>query len=226
GFVKVDNLRSAGIVSRMGAVKKGDKYFLGFPVFRKRGVRKPVTIQRRIDVKAEYQETMAHYHEYDLWPIMDGFSHFQGLTDECLVAKLSCGSSSMKVWDNSHHFDRMVDSLPVAYRVLGAVVGVARHVVPMPKVPKKGEVLRVWTVYDVMTKTGCENEVRGLMAQVNNMALERGIDYVVVVMDGQEPELAWLKRASIMPLGYNLFVKEYQPVPALEGKTYYDVRYL
>lgn len=226
GFVKEDNITSASIITRSGTVRKGDKFFLAFPVYRRRYVSREVACARRVDMAEEYAEASRHYRDADLMPIMDDYSHVQALADECLVAKLTSGSSSMKIWDISHHMDWSVLHMPRKYEVLGSAVNALGKVIPLPKIPIAGTAFKVWNIYDVITPHSSREEVRALLAHANNIALDHGIPYLIVSVDGQSTELDWLRRASIMPLKYNLFVREYKSIPPLDGKTYYDIRYI
>jgi hypothetical protein len=58
------------------------------------------------------------------------------------------------------------------------------------------------------------------------MAVDHGIDYLIVAVDEEQAELAWLRHMAVMSLNYKVMVKEYRPVPALVGKTYLDPRWL
>jgi len=142
------------------------------------------------------------------------------------VARLECGESSLKLWDVSRHYTRRVAAMPRAYELAGSVLRGLSRFFPLPKVPAPGEAINVWNVLDLVTRRGREDEVKSLLAQANNMAVDHGIDYLIVAVDAEQAELAWLRRMAVMSLDYKVMVKEYQPVPALAGKTYLDPRWL
>ncbi|MEA4882411.1 MAG: hypothetical protein VB144_01905 [Clostridia bacterium] len=236
GLIKDDNSRSESISQRMGATRRGGKKFLVFPAFRRRAVTLSVEISSSVDAAQEYRVLEEHYADYEAWPMARDFAHMQSLYDDCLLAKLQCGGSSLKIWDVSHHYTRRVAAMPPGLTAFGTVMRGIGHVIPVPKVPRPGEEIRVWNVIDVMAERGTDGrrghsckrqaELRALLATANNMALEHKVDHLIVATDDEEPELAWLRRASILPLSYNIMVKEYRPVPGLAGKTYLDPRYL
>ncbi len=226
GLIKEDNSRSYSIAARMGAEARGEKRFLTIPTFRRRRAPREVQIARKIDARQEYGVLSAHYADCNLLPIVDDFEHMQDLYGHYLVARLECGESSLKLWDASSHYTRRVAAMPRSYELAGSVLrGLARFI-PLPKVPAPGEAINVWNVLDLVTRRGREDEVKSLLAQANNMAVDHGVDYLIVAVDAEQAELAWLRRMSVMSLNYKVMVKEYRPVPALVGKTYFDPRWL
>ncbi len=226
GLIKEDNNRSYSIAARMGAEVRGGKRFFTIPTYRRRRAPREVIAERRIDARQEYVSLKAHYADYNLLPIVDDYEHMQDLYDQCLVARLSCGESSLKLWDVSHHYTRRVSAMPRAYELAGSVLRKLSRFIPLPKIPAPGEVISVWNVLDIITSRGRENEMRALLAQANNMAIDHGVDYLIVAVDAEQPELAWLRRGAVTSLNYKVMVKEYNPVPSLVGKSYLDPRWL
>lgn len=226
GLIKEDNSRSYSIAARMGAESRGGKRFFTIPTYRRRRMSREVQATRRIDARQEYRALSAHYADYNLLPIVDDFEHAQDLYDHYLAARLDCGESSLKLWDVSRHYTRRVSAMPRAYELAGSVLRSLSRFIPLPKIPAPGQAINVWNVLDIMTARGREDEVRALLAKANNMALDHGVDYLIVAVDADQPELAWLRRSAVTSLNYKVMVKEYQPVPALAGKSYLDPRWL
>lgn len=226
GLIKEDNSRSYSIARRMGAEARGERLFFTVPTYRRRKPSREVKATRRIDAQQEYVALSAHYSGCNLLPIVSDFEHMQDLYDNYLMARLECGASSLKLWDVSRHYTRRVAAMPRAYEFAGSVLRGLSHLIPLPKVPSPGETVNVWNVLDVMTRRGHENDVRAMLAQANNMAVDHGIDYLIIAADAEQTELAWLRRMAIMSLRYKVMVKEYRPVPALAGNTYLDPRWL
>jgi len=226
GLIKEDNSRSYSIAQRMGARACGERRFFTIPTFRRRRPLREVKVARRIDARQEYTDLRAHYADFNLLPAVNDFDHMQSLYDHYLVARLECEESSLKLWDISRHYTRRVAAMPRAYELAGSVLRGLSRFIPLPRVPAPGEAINVWNVLDVVTRRGREDEVKSLLAQANNMAVDHGIDYLIVAVDAEQAELAWLRRMAIMSLNYKVMVKEYQPAPALVGKTYLDPRWL
>ncbi len=226
GLIKEDNSRSYSIATRMGAEARGEKRFYTIPTFRRKRPLQEVKAARRIDARQEYTALSTHYADFSLLPIVDDFDHAQSLYDHYLVARLECGESSLKLWDVSRHYTRRVAAMPRAYELAGSMLRGLARLVPLPKIPAPGEAINVWNVLDLVTRRGREEEVRSLLAQANNMAVDHGIDYLIVAVDAEQAELAWLRHMAVMSLNYKVMVKEYRPVPALVGKTYLDPRWL
>lgn len=227
GLIKEDNSRSYSIATRMGATPRGEKRFLTFPVFRRIRVSREVQTISHVDAMEEHLAAAKHYDgPYQLWPIMDDFSYMQGLLDKYLVTKMECGSSSLKIWDSSLNCAYRVSAMPRPFEILGTVLRAASHLVPLPKIPMLSQKLRIWNVYDIITRPGQRSEAQALIAKANNLALEHGVDFLIITVDAEEEELRWLRRRCLMPLDYKLMVKEYNPVPEFFGKTYFDPRYL
>ena len=157
------------------------------------------------------------------WPLPDVASHgrFQlhaNPARQLLVAKLECGSSSLKIWDSSRSCAYRISDMPRFFEILGAIVRGVGRAIPLPKIPAPGESLRIWSIYDIMTGPDLRHEAQALIARANNLALEHGVDYLIIAVDAGEEELQWIRRSCIMPLKYRVMVKEYSPVPGLQAK--------
>lgn len=227
GLIKEDNSRSYSIATRMGATPRGEKHFFTSPVFRRMRVAREVRTTSQVDATKEHLAAARHYDgPYQMWPVMDDFSYMQTLLDNYLVAKLECGSSSLKIWDSSRSCAYRISDMPRFFEILGAIVRGVGRAIPLPKIPAPGESLRIWSIYDIMTGPDLRHEAQALIARANNLALEHGVDYLIIAVDAGEEELQWIRRSCIMPLKYRVMVKEYSPVPELAGKTYFDPRYL
>lgn len=227
GLIKEDNSRSYSIATRMGATPRGEKHFLTFPVFRRMKVARQVRATSRVDAVEEHLAAARYYDgPYKLWPVMDDFGYMQTVLDKYLVAKLECGSSSLKIWNSSRSCAYRISDMPRYFEILGAILRGVGRLIPLPKIPAPSQSLRIWSVYDIMTSPGLRHETQALIAKANNLALENGVDYLIITVDAGEEELQWIRRSCIMPLNYRVMVKEYSPVPELAGKTYFDPRYL
>ncbi len=228
GLIKEDNSRSYSIATRMGATPRGEKHFLTFPVFRRIRVSREVQTISHVDAVDEHLAAAKHYDgPYQLWPIMDDFSYMQGLLDKYLVAKMECGSSSLKIWDSSLNCAYRVSAMPRPFEILGTVLRAASHLVPLPKIPhaqpKAAYLERVryhHTPGPAQRGAGADRKGKQLSFGT------RGVDFLIITVDAEEDELRWLRRRCLMPLDYKLMVKEYNPVPEFFGKTYFDPRYL
>ena len=131
------------------------------------------------------------------------------------------------VWDNHDILGEVVERIPTGLRVAGAVM----RVVPfarLPHVPRPGEQLRSWYIYDAFASR--PDLARDLYRHLAGVARAEGIDYLYIVhIDSQRPWVeavrADLPRAFAPVIPYVLFAgwDREEPFPTLE-RVYVDIR--
>jgi len=222
GLVKEDN-PAASMYYRAGTQKRGTRTFWSLPVYRRRAVPPEVSMRRGIDAVADYQEAACWYREYDLWPILPDPGILQPLADRYLHAEITCGGASLKIWDGTGDYDRIVTAAPWFYDALRPVANLVRPVIPVPKIPCAGQPLRTWYIYDVRLPTG-SRALRSMLAAANNLALAEKVDFLILTASAGEPEIAAGGRGSLATLRYHLLIIEYEPVPELSPRVFLDIR--
>ena len=223
GLVKEDNARSLGIAMRLGATPRGEKKFITQPVVRRMAVRKQVQVAQDIDPLQDRARLEIHYKDHHLWPAMDDWDLLKRTYDNCVVAQLTCGRASVKLWDLSKEASQRVIKMPRTYEIAGHITRVLERLLPIPHIPKLGEEVRTWFAVDVIGGNS-PAELNAVMAQANNMARDAGAHYLIAAVDTGDPESRMLRPSPLPPLRYKVMVLDYRPVPGLRGATYLDPR--
>ena len=112
---------------------------------------------------------------------------------------------------------------PFIYDLARPLADAVRRVFPVPRIPRVGQPLRTWYLYDLRLPGG-SRQLQPLLAAANNLALENGVDFLIMSASEGEPELAAGGRGSLATLHYSLVIKEYRPVPEISTKTFLDIR--
>lgn len=222
GLVKEDN-PAASIYQRMETRTRGIRTFWTLPVYRRRQVPAGVRIRSSIDAGADYQEAARWYRDYDLWPVLADPSVLQPTVDRYLRAEITHADSSLKIWDSTVDYERIVSAAPFIYDLARPVADAVRTIFPVPRIPRVGQPLRTWYLYDCRLPGG-SRQLRPLLDAANNLALENGVDFLILSASEGEADLAAGGRGSLATLHYMLSVKEYRPVPEISHKTFLDIR--
>ncbi|MGE5549459.1 MAG: N-acetyltransferase family protein [Bacteroidota bacterium] len=222
GLVKEDNPANS-IYLRMGCKKLGARLFWTLPVYRRQPVPDGLAVRKHIDAAADYREAVQWYQGYDLWPVIPDPSILQPLLDRYLHAELSYEGATLKIWDGTLDYERIVTAGPRIYEVIRPVADAIRPLIPVPRIPRVGQPLRTWYLYDLRLPNGVRS-LRPLLAAANNLALEHGVDFLIVSASAGEPELAPAGRGALVRLKYDLVIKEYEPVPEISDRFFLDIR--
>lgn len=222
GLVKEDN-PAASIYQRMGTKKRGERIFWTLPVYRRRSLREKVILRDWIDAAADYQEAARWYDTHDFWPLIPDPAVLQPLTDHYVHAELGCAGATLKIWDGTVDYERIVTACPRIFDLVRPVVDAIRPLVPVPRIPRVNQPLRTWYLYDLRLPSGTR-ALRPLLAAANNLALEHKIDFLIFTASKGEPELFPAGRGALIRLKYDLMIKEYEPIPEVSDRVFLDIR--
>jgi hypothetical protein len=223
GLVKEDN-PTISIYYRMGAQKKGERVFWTLPVYRKKRVPAGVEIHDTRDAAEDYRSAADWYCNYDLWPLLSPSELHPSIYSRCLRAEISYQGASLKIWDSTRDFQRVVASAPWTYNWMRPIARAIARIMPVPRIPNMGDRLRTWQLYDMRLPSGLRG-CSSLLAAANNLALAEGIDFLVVSASPGEKELATTGRGSLATMRYHILAKEYVPLPSFSDRTYFDIRF-
>lgn len=223
GLVKEDNPTNS-IYYRVGAQEKGERVFWTLPVYRKKRVPPGVEIHDSTDAAEDYRSAADWYRNYDLWPLLSSSELHPSIYNRCLRAEVSYQGASLKIWDNTRDFQRIVVSAPWTYNWMRPIAKAVAGIVPVPRIPRIGSRLRTWQLYDLRLPAG-EPSCRSLLAAANNLALAEGIDFLVVSASSGEKELAAAGRGSLATMRYRILAKAYAPLPNFSDRIYFDIRF-
>ncbi len=225
GHVKSDNNRAISIYDRVGTRTEGTRRFFTLPVFHKMPADLDVQIDTKIDAIQDYHEMEQVFADHDMWPLMDNPALRQESYDKYLCAKISKGSTSCKIWDVSHEYDRIVMGVPRLYRTIRPLCNALGKIIALPKIPASGDSIKIWSLFDLVLPEG-ESPVP-LLRTANNMALKAKVDYLVVSVDlAQGSHMLAAGRGALASLDFHLFISDLEGKQAVKSPTYYDIRYL
>lgn len=144
------------------------------------------------------------------------------------VFKSAAGSSCASVWNNAGIMSEVVDRLPVALSLAGAVLRLPLvRRLPVPRIPARGERIRSWYIFDFHADN--EAAARGLVAGLGAEAAAAGIDFLYLIHHADQE---WIEavRADVPRLFAPVIPycvvggagDKVTPVPI--GRPYVDVR--
>jgi len=223
GLVKQDNPASS-IYHRMGAHTKSEFVFWTLPVYHKKRVPAGVEIYDTRDAIEDYRSAADWYRNYDLWPLLSPSELHPSIYNRCMRAEISYQGASLKIWDNSRDFQRVVVSTPWTYNWIRPIARAVAGIIPVPRIPEIGSRVRTWQLYDMRLPAGVR-DCSSLLAAANNLALSEGIDFLIVSASSGEKELVTAAKGSLATMRYHIIVKEYVPLPSFSDRTYFDIRF-
>jgi GNAT superfamily N-acetyltransferase len=133
---------------------------------------------------------------YDLMPLV-GVSRQSALEEQRspMVGLFAVGDPprvAANVWDPTPLAAKVVDRVPTLLR-LGGLLGPLRTILRLPKIPRPGETLRIWEVFDVWQHVlGNGKALTSFCEALQAMAFERGIALLAFHLDPADPICAAL----------------------------------
>ena len=222
GVVKSDNDRAMSIYERAGARRCGTWRLSTLPVVRTRKEARGVVVETTIDAVADQAEVGAAFGGMDLFPADTPPGGWQWVYDRFVRARVRWGGASCKIWDATAECERIVVDLPLGYRLIRPLTTFASRFLPMPRIPAAGAMVTSWIVYDLILPP--RTSPAPMLSAVRNLALEHGIDYVVVAANCDDWAMRQISRQAIATLDYLLVVKDLDGRHTLAGSPYFDIR--
>jgi len=228
GYVKADNERTLGLLHKFGAKKVDEKEFLTMPVHarfsRDQARVSQVLLTRTIDPQREAAILREKYGNLDFFSEISQSADLMQQRQDYLFGKLSYEKSSVKIWDTNAEYTQRVLNMPLVYKVLRPAVHAASKIVSLPRIPRLGDEIRVWQLYDLILDQ--PDHLFYLLERARLAAKENNIDYLVICMstgDGgyeQAASKAWVR------LKYHVIFVPMTELPMPKAPTYFDVSYL
>ena len=228
GYVKEDNERSLGILTKYGAQAVETKEFLTMPVHasfcRDRAQVNKVDIERTINADRENIILHSNFGTLDLFPDLSQSSFAATQRERYMFGKFSYGKSAVKVWDTNDEYSQRVLNMPVLYKVARPVFSAGSRVFSLPRIPRLGDEIRVWQLYDLILNQ--PGDLSYLLEKARLAARENGVDYLVICMNSRDQEYEQISRKAWVRLKYHLFFLPLTELPLPQEPTYFDVTYL
>ncbi|HKM42604.1 MAG TPA: hypothetical protein VJZ70_01265 [Limnochordia bacterium] len=228
GYVKEDNVRSMTILQKYGAQDVEQKVFLTMPVHAsfckdRNGVNQ-VDLARTIDLELERRILEDHFGSLDLFSEPTEATFPTREREQYMFGKFTYGKSALKVWDTNAEYSQRVLNIPLLYKVARPVFKAASRVVALPRIPRLGDEIKVWQLYDLILDQ--PDDLSYLLERVRLAAIENGIDYLVICMNEKDAGFEQIAKKAWVRLKYHLFFVPMEELPLPQGPTYFDVSYL
>ena len=227
GYIKEDNARSLGIILRSGPTVAEDRDFLTIPVhraFARKFDENQLTVERAIDAVENLTKLHTACNGQDLLPLADNPELMQHLQDTYLHARISVRGSSVKIWDSTADYTHRVVSTPWYYQAARPVFNAVSQCLPLPHIPRPGEEIREWFLYDFLIEQ--PEDLPVLLEKARQLAVANRIDYLITCLSQREAVYPALSRLAWVKLKYHLMFFPVADVAAPVEPTYFDVRYL
>lgn len=229
GYVKEDNERSMGIITRFGAKIVESKDFLTMPVhapfcLRRKEVAK-VTFAADPNEEQDWQATAASFGSQDLFPDRSQREATREQRERYLLGRFNYQGSAVKVWDTSEEYTNRVLNIPRLFKAIRPIFRIGSKVLPLPHIPNLGEEIKVWQLFDLILDK--PEDLNPLLEKVRQAAVTRGIHYLVIALSPEDKDYQQIAKKAWVRPRYNLFampLKEHIPLP--HPPTYLDVSYL
>jgi hypothetical protein len=139
------------------------------------------------------------------------------------VASFAVEGAGCSVWTNAELLAEEVVRLPLPLRVLARLGAAVRPLVRFPEVPKPGETVRSWFLYDLYATSA--DALGQLLDAVNDAALERDRVVLYLLLQDTDPLLEWARAARRLAFSfpYRLLARGSR-VPHPGDRVYLDIR--
>lgn len=228
GYVKEDNERSLGILKKYGAQALETKEFLTIPVHasfcKDRAAVNKVHFADILDWEEEMAILQKSFGTLDLFPELSQSALLMAQRDRYLFGKFSYGKSAIKIWDTNADYSQRVLNMPLLYKVARPVFAVGSRFLSLPNIPKLGDEIRVWQLYDLIVDQ--PSDLNCILERVRQAAQENNIDYLVICLNLQDSGYEQIAKKAWVRLKYLLAFLPVTELPSPEGPTYFDVSYL
>lgn len=228
GYVKEDNERSLAVLRKFGAQAVETKEFLTMPVHawfsKNRGEVDKVHFAPAIDPGSEGDILRDAFGSLDLFTDPYRSTYLSTLRERYTFGKFTYGKSSIKAWDTNAEYSQRVLNMPWYYKAARPVFRVGSAIVPLPKIPKLGDDIRVWQLHDLILDK--PEDLSFILERARLEAVQNHIDYLVICMNERDPGYELISRKAWVKLKYLLIFVPMTELETPREPTYFDVTFL
>lgn len=127
------------------------------------------------------------------------------------------------IWTNEEILAEQVLRLPTRLSMLRFAQQLFSPILRLPNIPKIGETIKSWFLFDLFAKD--EHSLRQILAAVNEQALDKGKDFLYVLLYNNDPLTAMIKQTGIkyFTIPY-IFMANGDHIPGIQDRLYVDIR--
>ena len=224
-YTVAGNQPAMALATTLGTEAAGYAYLV-YPAYRRLAVERPVLPASLAEVHAEMLRVEG---PFDLYfdPLGEGRTGGHVASWRCGAGRSRAGCSA---WSNRGILGEVVEALPLPVALLGSALRAVRAQGPgrlrLPRIPRIGEELRSWYLFDLYSTDA--DAARDLLRAVAAEAIERGVEWLHVPLASTDERLRALREdvprvfSPIVP--YRMIVHEPGAAGAPVRRPYLDVR--
>jgi hypothetical protein len=111
-------------------------------------------------------------------------------------------------WDWGQIMKITMKARSLKMRMMGSLIDIARNFRPMPRIPRPGDTLKQWCLTPIGFKNS--SHLRWLIRDLNNLALQRGIEQIFCICERDHALLNSMKGFIHVDTAMHLYVKPFQ----------------
>ncbi len=218
------NEAAMALASSLGTDAAGYSYLV-YPAYRRLAVRRPVLPASLAEIHAEMLRVEGPF-DLSFDPLGEGRTDGHVASWRCGAGRSRAGCSA---WSNQGILGEVVEALPLPVAWMGTALRAVRAQGPgrlrLPRIPRIGEELRSWYLFDLYSTDTAA--ARDLLRAVAAEAIERGVEWLHVPLASTDDRLHALRadvpRAFSPVVPYRMIVHAPATVPPIRS-PYLDVR--
>jgi len=219
-LVAAQNIRALKLIKRdyEPRVMIPFKYLVN-PVYKKRRVRGTVaeaSLEETHEVYLKYNPDLDFACSLDRERLMGYVKSFR--------LESSSGEAGCSVWSNKDILGERIERIPKKYLRLQQVLKLISPIMKTPHIPRPGEILDSWYVFDFYASTPAS--ARELFLQTNNAALGYGRKYLYLPIQEDQDFFPVMKRCcwKFSPVIDYFILANGQELPRTRARIYIDIR--
>ena len=141
---------------------------------------------------------------------VDSF-YFQGKSEGC------------SIWTNENILAEQIMRIPRLFNMLRLICGPLRMFCDLPSIPKPGEILQSWFLYDLHAKD--QSSLQKLLQAASNLALDSHKDFLYILLQETDPLLNWIRQSKLRVFTFPyFFLAKGNICPLPQDRIYIDIR--
>jgi predicted N-acetyltransferase YhbS len=143
-----------------------------------------------------------------------------GYVGSFIQKKRNAGCS---IWTNENILAEQVMRIPTYMEILRILSGPLRFFWKLPSIPKSGQILRSWFLFDLFAEN--PQSLRALLHAAANSALDQEKNFLYLLLQNSDPLLKWIRQSKLKNFTFPyLLLARGSICPSPEENIYIDIR--
>lgn len=127
------------------------------------------------------------------------------------------------IWTNENILAEQLMRVPSLFNMLRFIYGPLRMFWTLPSIPKSGEILQSWFLYDFHAED--QSGLQKLLQAASHLALDHHKDFLYILLQETDPLLNWIKRSKLKVFTFPYhFLAKGKICPSPKDNIYIDIR--